>query len=118
MQRTENGYVIISCDFFGTDWDEVMPMIEGHQGSVISLAALEDAVDGAEPTEAAFKCTMCLREFDPGEKAWRCEEPPHPATANPNAVICWDCIRQADRAFSKDPDTEWDRKIAPDDRWR
>jgi len=118
MQRTEDGYVIISCDFFGTDWDEVVPMIEGHQGSVISLDALAAAVDEAAVAEEPFKCTMCLRQFEPGEKAWRCLKPPHAATANPNAIICWDCICQADRAFSKDPDTEWDRKIPPDDRWR
>ena len=40
------------------------------------------------------------------------------AQANADAALCWDCIQQADRAFAKDPDTDWDRKISPTNRWR
>ena len=118
MQRTEDGRVIISCDFTGIDWDERIPMIEGHRGSVLSLDALAMAVEGAAPLKAEMACTMCLRQVEPGAKAWRHPQPPALPGTNPAALICWDCIQQADRAFAKDPDTPWDRKIAPDDRWR
>ncbi|MEQ9455304.1 MAG: hypothetical protein RLN76_12035 [Phycisphaeraceae bacterium] len=116
MQRHEDGLVVIACDFTGTDWDEEIPMIEGHHGSVICLEGLALAIDGAADQAEGFSCTMCLREFEAGDKAWRQENPP--ATANPHAVICWDCIQQADRSFAKDPDVAWDRKIAPTNRWR
>ena len=115
MQRTEDGMIIISCDFTGKDWDEVAPMIEGHQGSIISLEALDLAIDNACDMDKKFQCTMCLQDKDAGERAWKPD--PTPEGANPRAVICWDCIRQADRSFSKDKDTQWDRKIAPDQRW-
>jgi hypothetical protein len=118
MQRTENGMIVISCDFTGVDWDERTPMIEGHHGSVLSLDALARAIDEAAPAGDNFECTLCLRAFEAGEKCWRHPDPPFPESANPHAVICWDCIRQADRAFAKDTDTDWDRKIAPDERWR
>lgn len=118
MQREENGLIVISCDFTGIDWDERLPMIEGHQGSVLSLEALARAIDEAVPAVDKFRCTMCRRFYEPEEKSWCHPDPPFPETANPQAVICWDCIRQADRAFARDPDTSWERKIAPDARWR
>lgn len=117
MQRTtDNNLIVIACDFTGKDWDERIPMIEGHRGSVLSLDALALAIDGAAPVDAKIPCTMCLRDIEPPDKAWRHPNPP--ATANPDAIICWDCIQQADRAFDKDLDTEWSRKIPPDKRWR
>lgn len=108
--------VIISCDFTGTDWDEELPMIEGHKGSVLSLGALAMAVEQAAPAKEQFECTMCLRTHQPLTKAWRHADPP--PNANPKAVICWDCIQQADRSFAQDPDTEWTRHIKPSERWR
>lgn len=114
--RTEDNRILIRCDFTGEDWDQVSPMIEGHRGSVISLAALAQAIEQAGPDDVPFQCTMCLRDYQAGEKAWR---HPLPApTANPDAVICWDCIRQADRAFDRDPQTDWSRRIPADRRWR
>lgn len=115
MQRIENGLVVISCDFTGLDWDERIPMIEGHRGAVLSLDALAKAIDDARPADAPFVCTMCLRDFPEGERVWKNAEPP--PSANPSAALCWDCIRQADRAFAKDPDTPWERRIPPDARW-
>jgi len=115
MQRTVDHCVIISCDFTGTDWDQEAPMIEGHQGSVISLEALAMAIEQAAPVSKMLKCTMCLRDIDVPDKAWSHPDPP--TTANPNAVICWDCIQQADRAFSKDPDSGWTRRVPSNERW-
>lgn len=118
MQRTENGLIIISCDFTGIDWDERVAMIEGHRGSVLSLEALARATDEAAPAAANFECTMCRRAFEAGQKAWSHPDPPFPETANPHAIICWDCIEQADRTFARDPDTDWNRKLKPSDRWK
>lgn len=126
MQKTEDGLIVIACDFIGTEWDEVIPMIEGHRGSVLSLAALALAVEGAcVATEevlgklgapgSGIECVMCKRPIEEGQKMWRHPEPP--AGANAAAAICWDCIQQADRGFAKDPDTDWQRKIESDDRW-
>ncbi len=108
MQRHEDGHVIIACDFTGTDWDERIPMIEGHRGSIISLDALVMAIDQALPIDARCDCTMCLRRIEPPTKMWRHPDPP--AGANPDAAICWECIQQADRAFARDPDTDWQRR--------
>lgn len=118
MQRQENGLVIISCDFTGVDWDEQVPMIEGHRGAVLSLAALKMAVEGGQFAPEKFQCTMCRREFEAGEKAWRHPNPPKLPGINPGAIVCWDCIRQADMVFGKDPDVEWERRIPADERWR
>lgn len=114
--QTEDNRILIRCDFTGADWDQIQPMIEGHRGSVISLPALAQAVEQAGASELLFQCTMCLRDYQAGEKAWR--NPLPPPQANPDAVICWDCIRQADRAFARDGETDWTRRIAADRHWR
>lgn len=116
MQRHTPDGVILACDFCGTDWDMIQPMIEGHRGSILCLPCLARAIDQAGEWSEGFSCTMCRREFEAGEKAYR----PTAAVeqANPQAIVCWDCVRQADRAFASDPDTDWQRKIAPDKRWQ
>ena len=116
MQRTEDNQVIISCDFTGEDWDQIAPMIEGHRGSVISLKALDRAIREAGPADEPFTCTLCLREYDEGEKMWRHPDPPE--GANADATICFDCIQQADRAFARDTDVDWERKLPPTEKWR
>jgi hypothetical protein len=108
--------VIIVCDFTGEDWDQETPMIEGHGGSVISLGALARAIEEARPLERSAQCTLCLRTVEPPAHAWSHPDPP--PSANAEALICWDCMQQADRAFAKDPDTDWERKIPPDKNWR
>jgi hypothetical protein len=100
--------VILCCDFCGEEWDMVKPMIEGHQGSILCLSCLDRAIDGAAPADEPFKCTMCLRDFDSGQRAW----------SGSGAAVCFDCLQQADRAFDKDPDTDWSRKMPPNERWR
>ncbi len=116
MQRTTPDGIVIACDFTGIDWDEQIPMIEGHRGSVLSLQALAMAVEGAGEAAENFECVMCKRAYEAGEKSWRHPDPPE--NANPHAVICWDCIQQADRGFARDPDTPWERQIEPSTRWK
>ena len=100
--------MILCCDFCGDEWDMVKPMIEGHQGSILCLACLGRGIDEAAESDHPFKCTMCIRDVDAGERGW----------TSSGATVCYDCLQQADRAFDKDPDTEWTRKIPPSDRWR
>ncbi|QDU34653.1 ClpX C4-type zinc finger [Poriferisphaera corsica] len=110
MQREENGYIVISCDFCGTDWDEVIPMIEGHHGSIICLSCLQTALDAAAPAEEEFDCAMCLQNKPVGTKHWQHSNPTSSEGLNENAHICWDDIRQAAKAFHKDKDIDfkWD----------
>ena len=100
MQRTENDGIVISCDFCGTDWDQVKPMIEGHHGSVICLTCLEIALKQAVTHTGEYRCTLCLREGLPATlPRWS-----SPASA---ATVCLDCLHQAAGAFDRDPDVDW-----------
>ena len=100
MQHTEPDGIVISCDFCRTAWDEVIPMIEGHRGSVLCLPCLRRALDEAASTAAGFECTLCLQSFEAGRKAWLSE----------HATVCWPCIRLAAKGFHKDKDIDfrWD----------
>jgi hypothetical protein len=115
MQRTDEGGIVISCDFCGTDWDPYdeanpRPMVEGHHGSVICLECVKLALDqmAAAPQGGEYSCTMCIREGIASDvPRWS-----HPATQacaglNPHATICRPCIRQAAGRLSKDPDVAW-----------
>ena len=115
MQREENGLIIISCDFCGTDWDEVIPMIEGHHGSVICLSCLKKALENAAPAEDAFDCTMCLQHRDAGTKSWYCSDATPSDGLNEHAMICWDDIRLAAKTFHKDRDVDfqWNPTLYP-----
>ncbi len=106
MQRYEDGGVVISCDFCGTDWDELLPMIEGHHGSVLCLECFKLALKAAAPADGPYACTLCLREKVPATlPRWRPE--PLPDRANPQAVICQECILQAAKAFDRDEEVDW-----------
>jgi len=108
MQRNENNGVVISCDFCGKDWDEVVSMMEGHRGSVLCLTCLKQALDDAKPEGTAFACTLCLRDPIPADIA-RWVHPAPSSTANTSAIVCIDCLNQAAGTFSKDPDVDWKR---------
>lgn len=107
MQRTEAEGIVISCDFCGTDWDEVVPMVEGHQGSILCLPCLRYALEQSDAAPAAFKCTMCLVEKDVGTRHWAHPAPQPSPGLNAEAAICWDCVRLAAKTFHKDKDTDF-----------
>jgi len=109
MQRHTDEGVELLCDFCETAWDERLAMIEGHRGSILCIHCLEHAIEAAVRNEDSPDCTMCLRPAERDAGVFR--------AAN-GAVLCRDCMRQADRTFAKDPDTPWDRRLAPTDRWR
>lgn len=116
MQRTTDQGLILACDFCGTDWDMTKAMIEGHKGSICCLDCLARAIDEAAPAGQPFACTLCLVQRDPPMQRWIHPEPAE--GANAGAALCWDCCQQADRTFSRDADTEWQRRIAPTNKWR
>ena len=109
MQRTEDDGVIISCDFCGTDWDQVKPMVEGHKGSVLCLACLATALDHCAVEADAFKCTLCVREPLPADlPRWRHAAPDRSALGlNVDAVACEECLHQAAWAFSRDKEIDF-----------
>tara|TARA_R110002111_G_scaffold240531_1_gene302212 strand:- start:111 stop:479 length:369 start_codon:yes stop_codon:yes gene_type:complete len=115
MQRNEDGGIVISCDFCGTDWDEEIAMIEGHKGSVLCLACLTQALDNATPAEATYQCTLCLVGQPAELKRWLHPNPTPSPGLNVGAPLCWDCIRLAAKGFHKDPDTDfrWDSSLYP-----
>ncbi len=115
MQRNENGGIIISCDFCGTDWDEELSMIEGHKGSVLCLACLTQALDNTQPAEDTFQCTLCLSGHPADTKRWLHPDAKPSPGRNPDAPLCWDCIRLAAKGFHKDSDVEfrWDSSKYP-----
>ena len=116
MQREEdNGGIVISCDFCGTDWDEELAMIEGHRGSVLCLACLKQALDNAEPSDEAFTGTLCLAEKPAGTSVWKHPDPTPSPGLNPGALLCWDCIRLAAKGFHKDKEVDfrWDSSHYP-----
>ena len=104
MQRTEDGGIVISCDFCGRDWNPetgLPPMSEGHHGSVLCLDCLKTALAEARPIGAKYACTLCLRENVPATL------PAYQSPLRPRAIACEECIHQAARVFSKDPDVDW-----------
>lgn len=111
MQRRVAEGIIIACDFCGEDWDQIKPMIEGHQGSVICLECVKRSLaDGTREGER-FHCTLCLRDLPPETKRWRFADAP--PTANPAAAACASCLKQAAVAFDRDPDVDWKMPPAP-----
>ena len=109
MQKHESDGVVISCDFCGSDWDQIKPMVEGHRGSVLCLSCLAAALDHSAPAPDEFKCTLCRREPLPADLPRWFHPTPDPAQPglNPDACACQDCLHQAARAFTRDKDTDF-----------
>ena len=103
-QRIEDGGLIVSCNFCGTDWDGQWAAIEGHRGSIVCLECIKIAIDnqtlGAEP----YTCPLCLRDKIPASIP-RWSHPNHP-----EAFACHNCIEQAADTFTKDADIPWKRE--------
>ena len=97
------------CDFSGTPWDGAFPMVEGHQGSLISGDCLAFAfrfvvLEGQTSLEpGSYTCTMCLETRD--DPCWQ-------SPARTEAVACRRCIRQSATKLDKDPDWDWTKPTA------
>lgn len=101
MHRIEEGALIVSCDFCGTDWDGQSPVIEGHRGSVICLSCLQRALKDLAPPDGPYACTLCLRERIP-TTVERWAHSNHPTT-----YACKSCVLQTADVFDRDPDVEF-----------
>jgi hypothetical protein len=102
MQRQEADGVVISCDFCATDWDPqtgLPPMSEGHHGSVMCLECLKVALERLAPQDTPYSCTLCLRE--------KLDLPAYRNPSRAGAVACEECVHQAAKVFSRDPDVDW-----------
>ena len=108
MQRETDDGIIIACDFCGTEWDQVKPMIEGHRGSVICLPCVKSSITTNAESAEEFVCTLCLSAQPGGTTVWR----PHPVAekANPEAVVCESCIQQASEAFGKERNVDFEHE--------
>jgi ClpX C4-type zinc finger len=101
MQREDPDGIVLVCDFCRRDWDGQEPMIEGHHGSILCLECLKVALRDQAAGGGKYKCTLCLRFNMPPEL---------PHWANPGhleAIVCQECLYQAARAFSRNPDIPW-----------
>jgi len=95
----------VLCDFCHAEWTEDVPVIEGHQGSIIcgkclTVAFTQVVLHAADTGRPGYKCVMCLEHRE--DVAW--ESPVYP-----EATICKRCINLAAGSMSKDPDTGWKR---------
>src|SRR4030095_9584123 len=98
MQRIEENALIVSCDFCGTDWDGVSPVIEGHRGSIICLECMKATPDGMQSGREPFTWVLGRREPIPASvERWN-----HANHAQTYA--CKSCVHQAAEVFDKDPD--------------
>ena len=97
------------CDFSLKPWDGQFPMVEGHQGSIISgdcltIAYTEVVLNESSSTPESYDCIMCLQETDlPG---WA-------SPLSETAFICRQCIKRSAGRLHTDEDWDW-RKPALD----
>lgn len=99
------GNDFFKCDFCRAGWREDLPMVEGHEGSLVcasclSVAYLEVVVQEMPNAPAGVKCTMCLEHRK--DPCWQ-------SPAHDGAVICLRCIKQAATGLEKDPEYGWRR---------
>jgi hypothetical protein len=96
----------VLCDFCEREWNDSLPMVEGHLGSCICGDCLRaaylaigttGAVDVAGAADDAGACRLC-REERP-ERMW--------VGAIPGACVCRRCVRQSAGVLQKDPDLGW-----------
>ncbi len=98
----------VLCDFCHAQWTHDLPVIEGHQGSIICGNCLaqgygEVVLRGVGSGPPGYTCTMCLERRP--DRAWR--SPQHP-----EAVACERCLNLAAGALEKDRDWNWRRPAA------
>ena len=107
----------VLCDFCHREWDDQIPMLEGHHGSCVcgkclSLAYREVILNKANSAPHDFKCPMCLEESADRAALERGNEPGWQSPMYPDAVICKRCIKLASGALHKDRDFDWQKPKA------
>lgn len=93
------------CDFCRAAWSESLPMVEGHQGSLIcgtclTIAYREVIVAKNTSLEPGAPCVMCLEHRR--ERNWS-------GPRSEGRSACERCIRQAAATLEHDGDAQWRR---------
>ena len=94
----------VLCDYCRSPWTEDLPLVEGHEGSVICgkcvrVAYMEVVLTGGgEKDLAGLKCRMCLE--DRADPSWA-------SPLDGTVRICLRCIEMAAGAMESDADTAW-----------
>lgn len=108
-----DGVITFRCDFCRSAWDEDLPMVEGHRGSIIcgrclSVAYAELVHLGSDrPCQSGEKCVLCLEEGRP-DAHWE-----SPGIAG--VLACKRCVKQSAGVMHKDKDTPWSKPADPRD---
>ncbi len=95
----------VLCDFCRQSWALEIPVIEGHQGSIICGTCMSVAwrcmtdAEGVGDEGSTFSCTMCLEMRE--DARW--ESPLS------GARICARCVKLAATALEKDKESGWKR---------
>ncbi len=101
---TATGNDFFKCDFCRRSWADDLPMVEGHQGSLICARCLTVAYttlvvsEDAPLPKGGATCTLCLEERTQPE--WR-------SPLHDEAVVCLRCVKQSATTLEKDPDFGW-----------
>jgi hypothetical protein len=95
----------VLCDFCHREWTDDLPVMEGHQGSIIcgrclSVSYSDVVLEGHNTAPEGYTCTMCLEQRK--DPAWS-------SPAYPEAVVCKRCIKLAAGTLEKDKDWGWER---------
>ena len=104
----------VVCDFCHREWNEAVPMIEGHHGSCLcgkclSVAYAEVVVNSQGTASDEYTCPMCLEGSTDRETLGRGGEPGWRSPVVEDAVLCRRCLEMAAKALDKDPDSDWSK---------
>lgn len=102
----------VICDLCHREWDEAIPMLEGHQGSCVCgnclTVAYTDLVLGGQSTAPdEFTCPMCLESGADRQALDRTVEGGWQSPAGDNATICRRCVELGAKALHRDKSTDW-----------
>lgn len=93
----------VLCNFCRRVWTDDLPLIEGHQGSIICgycLRAACERLDAGSLVPSHSSCTMCLEHRD--DPAWESPDVKE-------SVICARCINLGAKSLERDKDFNWKR---------
>jgi hypothetical protein len=107
--HTAQGNDFFKCDFCRRAWADSLPMVEGHQGSLICAECLTAAFtrvvveNAGEPLAPPAVCALCLEQ----------RADPHWRGPLADAFACKRCIKQSAAILERDPDVAWKRPATP-----
>lgn len=112
QDEAAQGNAFFKCDFCLSAWDDALPMVEGHRGSLVCGRCLSVAyaelvhLGSGRPCQPGEQCVLCL-EPDRADTHW--ESP-----ARPGVLACKRCVKQSAGVLHKDKDIPWAKPLAPE----